>query len=67
MAPISWEVRIIMCQEACHEDAIVEGLHFECAVEAHEDLHYTKEKLLNNGDQWKTQIAENLEKEERTS
>jgi NADH dehydrogenase (ubiquinone) Fe-S protein 8 len=37
------------CQEACPVDAIVEGPNFEFATETHEELLYTKEKLLNNG------------------
>jgi len=37
------------CQEACPVDAIVEGPNFEFATETHEELLYTKEKLLTNG------------------
>ena len=44
-------------------DAIVEGPNFEYATETHEELLYDKEKLLNNGDRWETEIAKNLESE----
>lgn len=49
------------CQEACPVDAIVEGPNFEYATETHEELLYNKEKLLNNGDKWETEIASNIE------
>ncbi|TKY60961.1 NADH dehydrogenase of ubiquinone iron-sulfur protein 8-B [Spatholobus suberectus] len=51
------------CQEACPVDAIVEGPNFEFATETHEELLYDKEKLLENGDRWETEIAENLTSE----
>ena len=49
------------CQEACPVDAIVEGPNFEFATETREELYYTKEKLLENGDRWEREIARNLE------
>jgi NADH dehydrogenase (ubiquinone) Fe-S protein 8 len=49
------------CQEACPVDAIVEGPNFEFATETHEELLYNKEKLLNNGDRWETEIAANIQ------
>ena len=49
------------CQEACPVDAIVEGPNFEFAAETREELFYTKEKLLENGDRWEREIARNLE------
>jgi len=49
------------CQEACPVDAIVEGPNFEFATETREELIYTKEKLLANGDRWEREIARNLE------
>ncbi|KAI5592165.1 hypothetical protein BDE02_04G133600 [Populus trichocarpa] len=51
------------CQEACPVDAIVEGPNFEFTTETHEELLYDKEKLLDNGDRWETEIAENLRSE----
>ena len=52
-----------LCQEACPVDAIVEGPNFEFATETREELLYNKEKLLQNGDIWETEIAKNLESE----
>jgi NADH-quinone oxidoreductase subunit I len=48
------------CQEACPVDAIVEGPTLELANETREELLYTKEKLLENGDRWESAIAGNL-------
>jgi NADH-quinone oxidoreductase subunit I len=48
------------CQEACPVDAIVEGPNFEFATETHEELLYNKQKLLENGDRWESEIAANL-------
>jgi NADH-quinone oxidoreductase subunit I len=49
-----------LCQEACPVDAIVEGPNFEYATETREELFYTKEKLLENGDRWEAQLAANI-------
>lgn len=49
-----------LCQEACPVDAIVEGPNFEYAVFTREELLYNKDKLLSNGDQWETLLAENI-------
>lgn len=49
-----------MCQEACPVDAIVEGPNFEFSTFTREELFYTKEKLLANGERWEQQIAENI-------
>ncbi|KAL3156394.1 hypothetical protein ABBQ38_000707 [Trebouxia sp. C0009 RCD-2024] len=51
------------CQEACPVDAIVEGPNFEFSTESHEELLYDKQKLLENGDRWETEIAANLRNE----
>lgn len=48
------------CQEACPVDAIVEGPNFEFSSETHEEMLYNKEKLLNNGDKWESEIASNI-------
>jgi len=48
------------CEEACPVDAIVEGPNFEFATETREELMYTKEKLLTNGDRWEREIAVRL-------
>jgi NADH-quinone oxidoreductase subunit I len=49
-----------LCEEACPVDAIVEGPNMEFAAETHEELIYTKEKLLDNGDRWEPMLAERL-------
>lgn len=54
-----------LCQEACPVDAIVEGPNFEFATQTHEELIYTKDKLLANGDRWEAEIAANLAKDAR--
>lgn len=49
------------CQEACPVDAIVLGPNYEHVAFTHEELHYDKHKLLNNGDKWEPQLARNIE------
>ena len=49
-----------LCEESCPVDAIVEGPNFEFATETREELMYTKEKLLENGDRWEHEIAQNI-------
>ena len=41
-------------------DAIVEGPNFEFATETREELFYSKERLLDNGDRWEREIATKL-------
>ncbi len=48
------------CEEACPVDAIVEGPNFEYSTETREELMYDKDKLLANGEQWETEIAQRL-------
>ena len=48
------------CQEACPVDAIVEGPNFEFATETRIELLYNKQKLLDNGDRWESEIAANI-------
>ncbi len=48
------------CQEACPVDAIVEGPNFEWATETREELLFDKAKLLDNGDRWEREIAQNI-------
>ena len=49
-----------LCQEACPVDAIVQGPNFEFSTETREELYYTKEKLLDNGDRWENILAANI-------
>lgn len=50
------------CEEACPVNAIVMGLNFEFSSETHEELLYTKNKLLSNGDKWEVVLDRILEK-----
>lgn len=49
-----------LCQESCPVDAIVEGPNFEFATWTREELFYNKSKLLANGSQWESLLAENI-------
>ena len=48
------------CRDACPVDAIVEGPNFEFATETREELYFSKERLLANGDRWEREIARNI-------
>ena len=39
----------------------MEGPNYETAVIDHEELFYSNEKLLANGDRWEPQLARNIE------
>lgn len=54
-----------LCQQACPVDAIVQGPNYEFATYTKEELIYTKEKLLENGDRFEEIIAANLKKNEK--
>lgn len=49
-----------LCQEACPVDAIVEGPNYEFSAENRDSLIYNKQKLLDNGDRWEAEIAQNI-------
>ena len=49
-----------LCEESCPVDAIVQGPNFEFSTETREELYYTKEKLLDNGDRWESVLAANI-------
>ena len=48
------------CEESCPVDAIVQGPNFEFSTETREELYYTKEKLLDNGDRWENVLEANI-------
>lgn len=56
-----------LCEEACPVDAIVEGPNYEFAKETREELLYTKERLLDNGDRWEEAIQARLQSREEGS
>lgn len=49
-----------MCQEACPVDAIVMTNNFEFSTTTREELFYTKERLLFNGEMWENAIIQNI-------
>jgi len=50
-----------LCQEACPVDAIVESQNFEFSTETREELYYSKDKLLANGDRYEYALRNNIE------
>ncbi len=54
-----------LCQESCPVDSIVEGPNYEFSTFTREELFYTKDKLLDNGDRWEELLAENIEREKK--
>ena len=54
----SWIVKYFLTFMYC-----LQGPNFEYSTETHEELLYNKEKLLNNGDMWETEIAANIQSE----
>jgi len=48
------------CQEACPVDSIVLGPNFEFGTHTHQELLYNKQKLLENGERWEAQLADNI-------
>ena len=54
-----------LCQESCPVDSIVEGPNYEFSTFTREELFYTKDRLLDNGDRWEELLAENIKREER--
>lgn len=49
-----------LCEEACPVDAIVETPNVEFSTETREELYYTKEKLLSNGDRWENYLKQKM-------
>ena len=49
-----------LCEESCPVDAIVQGPNFEFSTETREELYYTKDKLLDNGDRWENILEANI-------
>ena len=54
-----------MCQEACPVDAIVESPNFEFSTETRQELYYTKEKLLANGERYEYALHQNISSDEK--
>lgn len=54
-----------LCQEACPVDAIVQGPNFEFSTTTREELIYTKEKLLANGDKWEPALEKNIKEDSK--
>jgi NADH-quinone oxidoreductase chain I len=54
-----------LCEEACPVDAIVQDVNHDFATYTHEELIYTKEKLLANGDRRESTLKELVRKRRR--
>lgn len=54
-----------LCEQACPVEAIVQTPNMDFSVEDRSNLIYTKEKLLNNGDEWEPVIKKRLKAEEK--
>ena len=52
-----------LCEESCPVEAIVQGPNFEFATETREELLYSKEKLMDNGDRWEVSLVNNIERD----
>jgi len=50
-----------LCEEACPVDAIVETPNVEFSTETREELYYTKEKLLSNGERWENYLKQKMQ------
>lgn len=50
-----------LCEEACPVDAIVETANVEFSTETREELLYTKEKLLANGERWENYLKQKMQ------
>ena len=49
-----------LCQEACPVDAIVGSPNFEFSTLTREELYYTKQKVLENGDRYEQMLAHSI-------
>jgi NADH dehydrogenase (ubiquinone) Fe-S protein 8 len=55
------EVSTFICKCKAVLIFCLQGPNFEFSTETHEELLYNKEKLLNNGDKWESEIASNIQ------
>lgn len=53
------------CQEACPVEAIVLGPNFEFFGSIRTDLFYDKQRLLANGERWKTELDARIQADAR--
>ena len=54
-----------LCQEACPVDSIVETMNADFVTETRDELMYGKDKLLDNGDRWESEIKACMEIDNR--